>query len=153
MKNIRILQNACYSLKESKKYIIKNKTEHLKELHRIVETEALSEGLLEKITFDEKKNKKKIKKLIFLFLLSLIGFILLAPIYSYIESDRVILYFFINLLIYIVDFCFFYPIFRIPYLILYQYNIKKTPFIRSQKGNEMNKKLAGLRNYIKDSVC
>lgn len=110
----------------------------------------MSQGLIENIKFDEQRNKKKIKRLICMFVISLISIIAITPIYSSIQSDMIILYFLINLLVYIVDFTLLYPIIRIPYLILYKYNIKQTPFIRSKKGNEINKKLAGLRNYIKD---
>lgn len=149
-KNIRVLKNSFYQLKETEKYIIENKTNNRKELIKIIEEEALTQGLLENIKFDEQENKKKIKKLICMFVLSLIAMIVIVPIYSNIYSDMGILYFLINLLIYVVDFGVLYPILRIPYLILYKCNIKKTPFIRSKKGNEINKKLAGLRNYIKD---
>lgn len=150
MKNIQVLKNSSYQLKETEKYIIKSKNDNLKELKRVIEEEALSQGLIENIKFDEQRNKKKIKRLICMFVISLISIIAITPIYSSIQSDMIILYFLINLLVYIVDFTLLYPIIRIPYLILYKYNIKQTPFIRSKKGNEINKKLAGLRNYIKD---
>ena len=121
MKNIRVSKSSSYELKETEKYIIKNKTDNQKELIKIVEEEALSQGLLEKLKFDEQKNKRKIKRLICMFLLSLIAMIVIVPIYSSIYSDMGIIYFLINLLVYVVDFGLLYPIVRIPYLILYKY--------------------------------
>lgn len=44
----------------------------------------------------------------------------------------------------------FYPVIVIISLITYEIKHKENPYFRTEKGNELNKRIEGLKNYLKD---
>lgn len=114
-----------------------------------IKEEGVSCGLLE-----EKEASKKIlvKDIIFSIIIYAIAFFLLFSLINYLTSlDEInfeIIYF-IPLLILCI-FVMFFPFYKFWSLIALYSKIKSDNYFRTKKGEEVNKKLEGLKNFLKD---
>ena len=106
----------------------------------IAESEGL--GLIEESDSEEKKVARNIA----------IGFILLLIIFFINASISFSSDFFVkySFMINIVKASFFYPFFHIGFNIIYGMSAARNPWVRTEKGEELNLKLEGLKNYISD---
>lgn len=114
-----------------------------------IKEEGLSCGLLEE---KEASNKLLIKDIVFSIIIYAIAGFLLYSLINYFTSlneiDFEILYF-IPLLI-LCLFMMFFPFYKLWYLIILYAKIKSDNYFRTKKGEEVNKKLEGLKNFLKD---
>lgn len=153
MKSMKVLKNNDYELKSTEQYVIENEIQKIDydELKKVTEEEALSQGLLEHRKLDKDKIKHKIISSILIFILSIVVFFIYIIISAEAMANDVEVPIFITSIVtYIVLIGTSYPFYRVMYFILYMRHMKREPYIRSKKGNEINEKLEGLKKYIKD---
>ena len=145
---ITVLSSSTYSLKGSEKFILEEKMNKKNRdiLENIVKEEAIGEGLLKKVEYSTESLALNIFLTIFISVILVMTAIFLSSPYD----DIFIKEFLVDISGTIFLISVLYPLLRIPYLILYAWNIRKNPFVRTKKGEEINIKLEGLKNYITD---
>lgn len=141
---IEILKNDTDGLSITEKYIMEKilKGEELGNLTRMTGEEAEMLGLVEKTHYDKVRTIQKMALLSFYSGIIFFIFVFIASVTTVFEKYK----FLASIFGLIVA----YPYFRIPYLIMYLIHLFRNPWIRTEKGEEINIKLEGLKNYIKD---
>lgn len=144
-------------LKSSQKYIL----EHIQsgklmninkmELERRIKEDAMIDNLIE-----EKKDfrKRKIKKIVNSIILFIIIMFSEQYIFNIIPEGKIentlIIIAVILLYTILVFLSGFYPIISTISIIIYTVKYKLDPYFRTEKGKEINKKIEGLKNYLKN---
>lgn len=156
-KSIEIIDNSDYHLRESEKYILKSiKNNSLKDIDMIafkkcIINNCIQDNLLEERQDVRTKIIKKIFICIFAFIVSIVCFLCGPHLLNTIAKDNSIMLILGMIIMVIVFFVMvIFPFTTFTYIMSYFKLNKLDPYIRSKKGKEMNLKLEGLRNYIKD---
>ena len=148
--NTIIKLNKDINLEESERYILDNvsdgkiKITNIKELEQKIVTDAQNKELIEIKESSKVFNKKTLKnKYMIFFLISTIIFMILSGILSLVNNV------FLTIMLILGTIIFCNPIF---YIILYiiKYYSYKSKIRRTNKGEEINIKLEGLKNYIQE---
>lgn len=156
----KIIINKKYNqeeLKNSQRYIL----EHIKdgkiininkfELEQKIKEDAIKDNLLEEKNNLRKRKIKKIKKSIILFIIIIFSkqFIFNIIPEGKIENPSIVIAIF---LVYtIVEFLLiFYPTITAISMFIYTVKYKLDPYFRTAKGKDINKKIEGLKNYLRN---
>lgn len=138
------------NLEESEQYILDNvsngkiKIADTRELEQKIVKDAQNKELIEIKESSKGKNDKPLKnKLIIAFIISIFIFMILSAIATSINSDL------LTTIILIFGLIFCNPIFYI-ILFIIKYYLSKAKIKRTNKGEEINTKLEGLKNYIQE---
>ena len=138
------------NLEESEQYILDNvlngkiKIADTRELEQKIVKDAQNKELIEIKESAKGKNDKPLKnKLIIAFIISIFIFMILSAIATSINSDL------LTTIILIFGLIFCNPIFYI-ILFIIKYYLSKAKIKRTNKGEEINTKLEGLKNYIQE---
>lgn len=152
---IKLVDENEENLEENEKYILdKIKNNKIKDINILtfekkVISDCINDGLLEEKTDIKKKIIKKILICVLIYALLIIGFNFLPMAFNNIQSDN-----WIVLLLPAMIIIFFamviFPFTTIVYIRSYYFMNKLNPYIRNKKAKDINLKLEGLRNYIKD---
>lgn len=141
----------CDDYKNVDDYILKNYNNNtlnlcFDEVRDIVIKESISLGLIKESKTIKEENKKKLKKINFIYFAIFILFIITTIFGNLIfnSSDIFIIYIFVCLLFLIL----FFPLI----IVFYTFPIIKNLniYVRTEKGEEVHKKLEGLKNYLKE---
>lgn len=148
-----IIDSNTDGLKKTEKYILnsikdgKVKIQYSKDIEKYAKEEALEDELVEKFKFNDSNSiiKKRIITLIIVFIIFTLGcnFIEYLNIIENSFINFVLTILFIGLIIYLIYAIFLYPKIRMIYVVM-----KKMSYIRTAKGEEINEKIEGLKNYI-----
>ena len=154
LKNINMLEFE-ENLDENEKYIFKKlKSNTLKNINMLEFEEKVKKDCLDYNLLEENKDIKKkiIKKIIFsvcIYILIVVGFFNFPTFYNNIPNKNIAILFlpvmFILFFIMII-----LPFSTIVYIKSYYRMNKQNPYIRNKQARNINKKLEGLRNYMKD---
>jgi len=152
-KKIIELTNQSLALSDVENYVLDNiyfgklrfKEENLTKLKYLAMQSAFDKGLIKK---DD--NKIQVFKILALFIIS--------PIISFALINLLPHFFSVSILgiilecIFTMVVCFipFFEVYLIVYIIVYLVKKRENPFVRTEKGEEVNKRLEGLKNYLKD---
>ena len=138
------------NLEESEQYILDNvsngkiKIADTRELEQKIVKDAQNKELIEIKESAKGKNDKPLKnKLIIAFIISIFIFMILSAIATSINSDL------LTTIVLIFGLIFCNPIFYI-ILFIIKYYLSKAKIKRTNKGEEINTKLEGLKNYIQE---
>ena len=152
---IKIINDSEENLDENEKYIFKKlKNNTLKNINMLEFEEKVIKDCLDYNLLEENKNIKKkiIKKVIFsvcIYILIVVGFFNFPTFYNNIPNKNIAILLlpviFILFLIMII-----LPFSTIVYIKSYYRMNKQNPYIRNKKARNINKKLEGLRKYVKD---
>ena len=152
---IKIINDSEENLDENEKYIFKKlKNNTLKNINMLEFEEKVIKDCLDYNLLEEKKdiNKKIIKKVFFsvcIYILIVAGFFNFPTFYNNIPNKNIAILFlpvmFILFFIMII-----LPFSTIVYIKSYYRMNKQNPYIRNKKARNINKKLEGLRKYVKD---
>ena len=152
---IKIINDSEENLDENEKYIFKKlKNNTLKNINMLEFEEKVIKDCLDYNLLEENKNinKKIIKKVIFrvcIYILIVVGFFNFPTFYNNIPNKNIAILLlpviFILFLIMII-----LPFSTIVYIKSYYRMNKQNPYIRNKKARNINKKLEGLRKYVKD---
>ena len=152
---IKIINDSEENLDENEKYIFKKlKNNTLKNINMLEFEEKVIKDCLDYNLLEENKDIKKkiIKKVIFsvcIYILIVVGFFNFPTFYNNIPNKNIAILLlpviFILFLIMII-----LPFSTIVYIKSYYRMNKQNPYIRNKKARNINKKLEGLRNYMKD---
>lgn len=140
-KNIKIINQDFTNLNKEEQYILENiNSLNLLTLNNILVNEGVNKDLL--------KSNLNFKKIILNFaiylLIALISFILMFYIsFNFQDISTTLIIIFVIIIVVIL------PIYTI-FLIAYTINLIKYSYVRTEKGKEINKKLEGLKNFLKD---
>ena len=152
---IKIINDSEENLDENEKYIFKKyKNNTLKNINMLEFEEKVIKDCLDYNLLEENKDIKKkiIKKVIFsvcIYILIVVGFFNFPTFYNNIPNKNIAILLlpviFILFLIMII-----LPFSTIVYIKSYYRMNKQNPYIRNKKARNINKKLEGLRKYVKD---
>ena len=152
---IKIINDSEENLDENEKYIFKKlKNNTLKNINMLEFEEKVIKDCLDYNLLEENKdiNKKIIKKVFFsvcIYILIVAGFFNFPTFYNNIPNKNIAILFlpvmFILFFIMII-----LPFSTIVYIKSYYRMNKQNPYIRNKKARNINKKLEGLRKYMKD---
>ncbi len=152
---IKIINDSEENLDENEKYIFKKlKNNTLKNINMLEFEEKVIKDCLDYNLLEENKdiNKKIIKKVFFsvcIYILIVAGFFNFPTFYNNIPNKNIAILFlpvmFILFFIMII-----LPFSTIVYIKSYYRMNKQNPYIRNKQARNINKKLEGLRNYMKD---
>lgn len=152
---IKIINDSEENLDENEKYIFKKlKSNTLKNINMLEFEEKVKKDCLDYNLLEENKDIKKkiIKKIIFsvcIYILIVVGFFNFPTFYNNIPNKNIAILFlpvmFILFFIMII-----LPFSTIVYIKSYYRMNKQNPYIRNKQARNINKKLEGLRNYMKD---
>ena len=155
---IELIDDNTINLSANETYILENiKNNNLNHINMLIFESKVIQDCLKSNLLDEKKEKKKQLKLkilshIFIYIGIIITFYLLLPyVYNnfFVENEIIALIFmplpFILFFIMII-----YPFVVFTYIKSYRAMDIVNPYVRSKSGEEINLKLEGLKNYIKD---
>ncbi len=141
----------CNNYNNSEDYILKNYQNNTLNLvfektKDIIIKEAISLGLIEESRKIKEKNKKRIKMIVIFYLILFIIFIITSVLGNLFFSSNE------NFLLYIMIYLVFMLLFIPLILIFYIFPLVKVLniYVRTEKGEEIHKKLEGLKNYLKD---
>ena len=151
---IEICENANLTkLNQTQIYIIKHiKNGKLKniekfELEEKIKQDALNNNLIEAKNDLKKQMIKKVISSIIIFVLMCLTLDRLTQINTENETLKfIILLIILSGVIAVV----IYPIYEIFFYIVYMSKYKKDPYFRTKKGNKLNEKIEGLKQYLKD---
>ena len=152
---IKLVDENEENLEENEKYILdKIKNNKIKDINILtfekkVISDCINDGLLEEKTDIKKKIIKKILICVLIYALLIIGFNFLPMAFNNIQSDNWIVVFLLAMIIIFFAMVIF-PFTTIVYIRSYYFMNKLNPYIRNKKAKDINSKLEGLRNYIKD---
>lgn len=154
--NIEIIDATTDNLRKTEKYILESIKDGIVKIERsgyiqfYAQDEGQEDGLIQRFKYDVQKNKKKNKKRKIVIILFFIFFILLTytaePINNMEESSLKTSLIIITAVIPTLGM--FYMIFVYPISRLIYSAIKYNSYIRTETGEEVNKKIEGLKNYI-----
>ena len=152
---IKIINDSEENLDENEKYIFKKlKNNTLKNINMLEFEEKVIKDCLDYNLLEENKDIKKkiIKKVFFsvcIYILIVAGFFNFPTFYNNIPNKNIAILFlpvmFILFFIMII-----LPFSTIVYIKSYYRMNKQNPYIRNKKARNINKKLEGLRKYVKD---
>lgn len=152
---IKIINDSEENLDENEKYIFKKlKNNTLKNINMLEFEEKVIKDCLDYNLLEENKDIKKkiIKKVFFsvcIYILIVAGFFNFPTFYNNIPNKNIAILFlpvmFILFFIMII-----LPFSTIVYIKSYYRMNKQNPYIRNKQARNINKKLEGLRNYMKD---
>ena len=152
---IKIINDSEENLDENEKYIFKKlKSNTLKNINMLEFEEKVKKDCLDYNLLEENKDIKKkiIKKIIFsvcIYILIVVGFFNFPTFYNNIPNKNIAI-----LLLPVMFILFFImiilPFSTIVYIKSYYRMNKQNPYIRNKQARNINKKLEGLRNYMKD---
>ena len=152
---IKIINDSEENLDENEKNIFKKlKNNTLKNINMLEFEEKVIKDCLDYNLLEENKDIKKkiIKKIIFsvcIYILIVVGFFNFPTFYNNIPNKNIAILFlpvmFILFFIMII-----LPFSTIVYIKSYYRMNKQNPYIRNKQARNINKKLEGLRNYMKD---
>lgn len=152
---IKIINDSEENLDENEKYIFKKlKSNTLKNINMLEFEEKVKKDCLDYNLLEENKDIKKkiIKKIIFsvcIYILIVVGFFNFPTFYNNIPNKNIAILFlpvmFILFFIMII-----LPFSTIVYIKSYYRMNKQNPYIRNKQARNINKKLEGLRKYVKD---
>ena len=152
---IKIINDSEENLDENEKYIFKKlKSNTLKNINMLEFEEKVKKDCLDYNLLEENKDIKKkiIKKVFFsvcIYILIVAGFFNFPTFYNNIPNKNIAILFlpvmFILFFIMII-----LPFSTIVYIKSYYRMNKQNPYIRNKQARNINKKLEGLRNYMKD---
>jgi uncharacterized membrane protein len=146
---IMVLKDNFEKLDENEIYLLNNKDKfnNIKFKEAVIK-DALNSGLI-KGYIDIKG--KIVNKSIFLWIVAILLVILIFSMPNAIFFNSSILNFILFIIyILVLLLAVFYPLFSFVYLFSYKTTNILNPYVRTKKGNEINEKLEGLKNYIKD---
>ncbi len=153
--DIKIINDSEENLDENEKYIFKKlKSNTLKNINMLEFEEKVKKDCLDYNLLEENKDIKKkiIKKVIFtvcIYILIVVGFFNFPTFYNNIPNKNIAI-----LLLPVMFILFFImiilPFSTIVYIKSYYRMNKQNPYIRNKQARNINKKLEGLRNYMKD---
>ena len=140
-------------LDESDKYVV-SKIQNGKlndfnkyEYSSLVQSQAQKAGLIEK----SKLNLAELFKTIIIFLVIIVLLIAIGiTLFNNIVNNPVQHEIEVIFLMFIILFVVFFPVFTIIYSVRYIAKSASNPYIRTASGEDMNRKLEGLKNYLKD---
>ena len=134
-----IVNNDYSKLENNEQYILNNinKNINIFIFQNIVLEEAINKGLIE-----SKINKSKIIKNIIIYTIIIVLSMCLT---FYLLSNNIGLIYFISL----ISLTIIFPIYEL-YIISIILSFIKNRYVRTKKGKEINEKLEGLKNYLKD---
>ena len=134
-----IVNNDYSKLENNEQYILNNinKNINIFTFQNIVLEEAINKGLIE-----SKINKSKIIKNIIIYTIIIVLSMCLT---FYLLSNNIVLIHFLLLILLTIIF----PIYEL-YIISIILSFIKNRYVRTKKGKEINEKLEGLKNYLKD---
>lgn len=146
--DIKLEENEKYILDKISNNKIKIKDEELKE--KIIK-DALEKGLIENIENGKEKRKKKLfKSIIIMFITLGICFVITNSMGDVNISGGILpIILFLILIISLIVFI-GYPFVLVTSYITYIAKNQNCPYVRTPKGEEINKKLEGLKIYLKD---
>ena len=152
---IKIINDSEENLDENEKYIFKKlKSNTLKNINMLEFEEKVKKDCLDYNLLEENKDIKKkiIKKVIFtvcIYILIVVGFFNFPTFYNNIPNKNIAI-----LLLPVMFILFFImiilPFSTIVYIKSYYRMNKQNPYIRNKQARNINEKLEGLRNYMKD---
>ncbi len=153
--DIKIINDSEENLDENEKYIFKKlKSNTLKNINMLEFEEKVKKDCLDYNLLEENKDIKKkiIKKVIFtvcIYILIVVGFFNFPTFYNNIPNKNIAI-----LLLPVMFILFFImiilPFSTIVYIKSYYRMNKQNPYIRNKQARNINEKLEGLRNYMKD---
>lgn len=120
-------------------------------LEEAITEDAIRDGLIEEKNELKKRQIKRIVKSIIAFVIMniILRFVFLKIDGMYIENTGLVIIMIIGLGLGVV-LTSFYPIVAIISYITYSIKYKSNPYFRTEKGKELNKRIEGLKNYLKD---
>lgn len=120
-------------------------------LEEAITEEAIRDGLIEEKNELKKRQIKRIVKSIIAFVIMniILRFVFLKIDGMYIENTGLVIIVIIGLGLGVV-LTSFYPIVAIISYITYSIKYKSNPYFRTEKGKELNRRIEGLKNYLKD---
>lgn len=132
-------------IKEDK--VILNDIEFKKKLTE----DALKKGLIKNIQeVKEKKKKKIIKAIIAMFIIFFVTFIAISTIGNLNIAGGILPVLLFLIMVILLVGTFFYPFVLMISYAVYLTKNQNCPYVRSEKGEEINKKLEGLKIYLKE---
>ena len=153
--DIKIINDSEENLDENEKYIFKKlKNNTLKNINMLEFEEKVKKDCLDYNLLEENKDIKKkiIKKVLFnvcVYILIIVSFSNFPDFFNNIPNKNIAMLLlpviFILFLIMII-----FPFATIVYIKSYYRMNKQNPYIRNKKARNINKKLEGLRKYVKD---
>lgn len=154
---IEVINHSYDLLESNEQYVLENLiNDQLKNINLVtfkekVIADCINDELLVREDIAKKNSKKSILKILATFLIYTVIFIL---VFMYcngktIDSVLLVIYLFLSFLL-IIFFIFAFPIMMISYFITYSSLHTINPYIRTKKAKMLNKKLKGLKNFIRD---
>lgn len=134
------LEEPSREITESDKHILENNVFNKEILKSLIEKEAIKNGLLQATNKKDNVKKHLILSIIILILISIFIMILNS---LEVFSNNPSIYFILNAIRFLY---FVYALIRL----LYMFHRKNNSLIRTEKGEEINLRLDGLKNFMKD---